>query len=160
MIAPKMSGKLPWRPAELPGGKVKAVIIALYSAALLIVILYVFNGQVAVRQGGNSPFYRDLMDSPAYARIGFELSELSELPDPTTGIWKQFPVDTSSNKTVPLRIMNADLPGMPKRTWLSPIGKSPMEFTILLPVEMSGEAIRYLEENDLVMPGIFLSCIG
>jgi signal transduction histidine kinase len=48
--------------------------------------------------------------------------------------------------------MNSGLPGLPRRTYLSPFGKKAEEFTIILPVDMDME----ITEN----PGIFLGYIG
>jgi len=56
--------------------------------------------------------------------------------------------------------MDAPLPDLPKRKYLSPFGNKDEEFTIIIPVEMDDEAISFLDRNKTVVPGIFLALIG
>jgi signal transduction histidine kinase len=140
------------------GEKTKAAIIIIYSAAILIMVLYFVQVQLAVRRGGVSPLYINLMDQKAYGRIGFDFTAIQAVPVAENrgdggDLWREFP------PAVPRRIVNAGLPGLPKRSYLSPFGKKSMEFTILIPFEMDVEAASFLARSDAV-PGIFLAIIG
>ena len=50
----------------------KFFFLALYLAAMLFLVFFVWNQQNTVLQGGNTPLYRNLRESPAFARKGFE----------------------------------------------------------------------------------------
>ncbi|MDR3191986.1 MAG: response regulator [Treponema sp.] len=140
--------------------RIKTVVIALYLVCLLIIVLYIFNEQILLNRGGKTPVYKNLVEFPAYVRIGFDPAEISGSPDISKGIWKEFPRTKGSfDRIIPRRIVNADLPGLPKRIPFSPFGEKPMEFTLLIPVEMGDETFVFLEASKTT-PGIFLSIIG
>jgi signal transduction histidine kinase len=122
----------------------KLLIPFFYTVGILGVVLYQLNEQNMVRRGTENRIYRNLMDSPAFVRKGFDESELFKVPD-TGGEWVQF-------KSKPLRIMESPLQNLPKRKYLSPLGTAAEEFTIIIPVEVDYEV------NE--KPGIFLGYIG
>ncbi|GHV39153.1 hypothetical protein AGMMS49546_10730 [Spirochaetia bacterium] len=130
----------------------------LYSAAVLLVVLSVVNEYAAVRRGGSSPLYRNLMDYPAFVRYGFDLESIQKIPDTSAGVWRDFFADKDHKG--PLRIVNSSLPDLPKRPFLYPFGFPDQEFTILIPVEMDEQAMAALSGNPLLMPGIYLSYIS
>ncbi|MDR1909612.1 MAG: response regulator [Spirochaetaceae bacterium] len=142
-----------WSPLEIEGNSgrgIRVVIAVFYAAALVFVVLQLFNALEAPR---DTSFYRNLMDYEAYARRGFDLEDTVDVPDPAGGVWKAFP------RNSPRRIVNAGLPGLPKRAFLSPLGKPPQEFTILIPFDLDGGDLRLLEEPGRV-PGLHLGLIG
>jgi signal transduction histidine kinase/ActR/RegA family two-component response regulator len=115
---------------------------------------------MSLLQGGKMPYYKNLMELPAYGKIGFDPADILNPPDVSEGIWKQFPgAEGSSGRFIPRRIANVDFPGLPKRIPFSPFGKKPMEFTVLIPVEMDKGALTSLQSGKTT-PGIFLGIIG
>ncbi len=106
-----------------------------------LVVFYAWNEQRIVRQGGDGPLYRNLMDGEALIKRG----------DSET--WYRF-------SQTPLRVRNSLLPDLPKRAFLSPWGNEAEEFTIKIPVNLNEEAITFLNDNPSVLPGVFLGYIG
>jgi len=135
----------------------KLLIPLFYVLAMTLVVFYAWNEQRIVRQGGDGPLYRNLMDSPALIRRGFEPSQIKEIPLITdldeTGEWVRF-------RETPLRISNSLLPDLPGRTFLSPRGNKAEEFTIAIPVDLDQAAMDFLNDNPSELPGIFLGYIG
>ncbi|MHC6202142.1 ATP-binding protein [Breznakiellaceae bacterium SP9] len=138
----------------------RVVIPVIYTVVILVVALFVFNGQIAKRNSHNPYFYKNLMDYPAYAKVGFTMRDITEIPNRVGRVqqaengWKLFPART------PLRIANAHLPHIPQRHFLSPFAYKPMEFTILIPVEISPREMEFLNESTAFIPGLFLGFIG
>jgi anti-sigma regulatory factor (Ser/Thr protein kinase)/PAS domain-containing protein len=56
--------------------------------------------------------------------------------------------------------MNLDLPGVPKRVFLSPFGTKEMEFTFILPFLMNAEGVALLTGPQPPVPGVFLASLG
>ncbi|MDR0457159.1 MAG: 7TM-DISM domain-containing protein, partial [Treponema sp.] len=129
----------------------KYLIPAFYAVVMALVIFHAWNGRSSLRKGGSSALYRNLMDSPAWIRKGFDHNSILQMPTPSSE-WVQF-------ETSPPRVMNAPLPDLPKRTFFSPMGRKAEEFTIIIPVEMDGEAIAHLNQA-AVLPGIYFAHIG
>ncbi|MDR2483124.1 MAG: response regulator [Treponema sp.] len=128
---------------------VRFLIPLLYAAGMLALVFSVWKWQNAVRQGGETALYRNLMDYPAYVRRGFDPAELQ----PDAPAWRRF-------DTPPLRIMNAPLDSLPKRPFLSPWGREEDEFTILIALEIDGNALAILDGDAAPVPGMFFACIG
>ncbi|MDR1532491.1 MAG: response regulator [Clostridiales bacterium] len=129
------------------------VVVAIYTILGLLLALYIISGQVRIHTSGQTPLYVNIGQIPAYARVGFDLSGINEVPV-SDGVWKAFP------DNVPRRIVDAGLEDIPERTYLSPFGKKPMEFTIIIPFEMSDQAIEFMWKDSTHVLGLFLSCIG
>jgi signal transduction histidine kinase/CheY-like chemotaxis protein len=143
------------------GQKLNAVVIIIYSIVVLLMVLYAIQTQILNPRGVESPLYIDLSKQRAYGAVGFDPASITGIPDlsaPDPGegglVWREFPPG------VPRRIINAELPGIPRRSYLSPFGEKTMEFTILLPFEMDDRALAFLRGDDSVLPGIFLGIIG
>jgi hypothetical protein len=137
----------------------KSLIPAFYAVIMALVIFHAWNERSSLRKGGSSPLYRNLMDSPAWIRKGFDPDSILQMPylaealaEAPGGEWVQF-------ETSPPRVMNAPLPDLPKRAFFSPMGRKAQEFTIIIPVEMDSEAIAYLNQS-AVLPGIYFAHIG
>ena len=130
------------------------LIPVLYTVAILVVVLYQWNKQIIIHQGGSSPLFQNLMAYPAYVKNGFDLAEIQQIHPEiafeqiNNGEWLQF-------KSPQLRIMNSPLPSLPKRTFLSPWGRMPQELTIIIPIE-----INDIHAYSSAIPGIFLGYIG
>ena len=138
----------------------KFLVPALYSAVMLLMVIYAWNKQSDVRRGMSGPLYQNLMNSDVYIRRGFDLAEILNVPEISgvtsnvqSGDWMLF-------ESRPLHIRRAPLPDMPKRTYLSPRRWAAEEFTLIIPVEMNRQAINFLHDNPLVYPGINFTAIG
>jgi signal transduction histidine kinase/CheY-like chemotaxis protein len=143
------------------GQEHRAVIIIIYSLAILVMVLYAVHVQLPNFQSDVTPLYVDLMAQNAYAAAGFDPASIKTVPDAAetresggTIVWREFPPH------VPRRIVNAELPGLPARRFLFPFGEKTREFTILIPFEMDRESLAFLKDGDSVLPGIFMGCIG
>ncbi|MDR0447844.1 MAG: helix-turn-helix domain-containing protein [Treponema sp.] len=127
----------------------KYLIPVFYTAAMMLMVFYAWNEQIVTRKSGSGPFYRNLMDGPAWIRRGFDPAELNSIPVN----WVLF-------ESRPLRIVDAPFPDIPKRRFLSPFGNTAEEFTIIFPVEMDSNAMAYLRANPAVLPGLYFAAIG
>ncbi|MDR2731135.1 MAG: hypothetical protein LBB81_09605 [Treponema sp.] len=95
------------------------IVPVFYSVAMLLVVYFVWNSQYRIRQGGDSPLYRNLREYPAWIRHGFdpiEVMELTEIPLDSAGEWMRF-------ESAQLKTNDSPLPNLPKRSFLSPWGK-------------------------------------
>jgi len=128
-----------------------------YALFMLVVLLYQWNVQSAAMRSESRPLYRNLMECPAYVKRGFDLTEIqrgaSILNDLSGAQWYRF-------QSQPFEIVNSPLPNLPKRSFLSPWGAKAEEFTIVIPVEIDGEAISFLNSNPTEPPGLFFASIG
>jgi signal transduction histidine kinase len=123
---------------------------------MLLVVYFVWNSQYRIQQGRDGPLYRNLGEYPAWIRHGFDPAELTEIPRENAGEWMRF-------EDAQFKIKDSPLTGLPKRSFLSPWGKKTQEFTIIMPLEMDGAAISFLNDTQgavQVVPGIFLAIIG
>ncbi|MDR0496757.1 MAG: hypothetical protein LBH42_04005 [Treponema sp.] len=108
----------------------KYLIPAFYAAVMGLMVFYAWNEQIQMHSSGSGPFYRNLMDSPAWIRRGFDPTELNTVPLD----WALF-----GKKT--LRVKDAPLSNLPRRRFLSPFGNADEEFTIIFPIEMDSGAM-------------------
>ena len=138
----------------------KLLIPAFYSALMLLMVYSVWNEQSIIRRGGSSPLYRDLMEYPVYIRRGFDPADIYPADMHSGAEWLDRFGEAVRFESRPLRIMDAPLPDLPKRRFLSPWGMEAEEFTILIAVEIDSATISYLEANPSVIPGIYFACIG
>jgi PAS domain-containing protein len=82
------------------------------------------------------PLYVNLNASPVYVRVGFDPKALSAIPAaPAAGGWKIVPPAGFGGRTV--RPVDLNLPGVPKRSFLSLENIPPGEFTYLIPFQVS-----------------------
>ena len=128
------------------------LLLALYIAAMAVVMYNGWRESHSIR-GGGSPLYRNLMDNPASIRRGFDPAQLRTIPDLSAGEWVRF-AGTS------LSVIFAPLPDMPQRPFMYPWGWPDEEFTIIIPVEMDNDALSFLNDNPLVMPGLYFNILG
>jgi len=132
-------------------GWLKIFIPVFYLVAMILLILYVWNRQSSIRQGGDGPLYRNLMECPAFVRRGFDRAYTIEIPK--EGEWVRF-------QSPPLRISSSSLPDLPKLPFLSPRGKAAEEFTVNIIVEMDRAALVFINGSLSVVPGIYFAAIG
>jgi signal transduction histidine kinase len=127
-----------------------------YTAAFLFVVLNAWNIQSEVRRGSGE-LYRNLRESPAYVKKGFNRAELAELiKDPSESAdWVRYSPDSPAR-----RIINSPLPDLPKRTYLSPFGKPTEEFTIAFVIEMSDKDLALINGSISITPGFYFAGIG
>jgi hypothetical protein len=139
----------------------KLLIPVLYTAAMVLVVIYVWNSQIAIRRASSGGLFRNLMEYPAFVRRGFDPAQIQSVPAVQDGAgWYRFAAP-------PLRITDSPLPDLPKRSFLSPFGREAEEFTIIIAMEMDGEAMTALRgeasggaAEAFVVPGFFFALIG
>ena len=136
----------------------KILVPVIYSAAILVMVLFQWNTQISVRRGGSGPLYHNLMEEAAYLKRGFNPEELASPLDvlaraESGGEWVRF-------GHPPLRIMDSKLPNLPKRRFLSPWGNAAEEFTIIIKVDMDDDAMALIGRTAPVLPGMYFGLIG
>jgi class 3 adenylate cyclase len=142
---------------ELKKTLLQFLIPVLYSAAILLIIVNQFSTHNAIRRGGDGPLYKNLMEQSAYIKRGFDPVGIktgqglspAEKPDD----WVRF-------TSAPFRVKNSGLPGLPKRTFLSPFGKPEEEFTMAILLEVSDDTLKSIQADPNLYPGVYLSYIG
>jgi signal transduction histidine kinase/DNA-binding response OmpR family regulator len=128
----------------------------IFTVAISLMVMYQYREQYAAERSSGSPFYQNLLTTPAYAKRGFDRHTLLDVPTEGVGGWVRFDYP-------PYRIMDAELPDLPERPFLSPFGRATEEFTIAILFEMDEQTMRLVREqrNDQqILPGLFLACIG
>ena len=126
---------------------IKILLPVFYTAAIFALVLYQWNEQLIVWQGGTDSFFKNLMEYPAYIRHGFDPAEIKNIQS-----FEHAGSNYMRFKSPQLRINKSPLPDLPKRKFLNPKGMSPQEFTIIIPIEIETEKHR--------TPGVFLGYIG
>jgi signal transduction histidine kinase/CheY-like chemotaxis protein/HPt (histidine-containing phosphotransfer) domain-containing protein len=124
-----------------------------YAVALLFVVLHAWDIQTEVRRD-SGPLYRNLRESPAYAKRGFDPAALMEIPSESGG-WVQYPSTSPSR-----RIINSGLPDLPKRSYLSPFGRPAEEFTIVFLIEIDDKALAHMSGSISMTPGFSFAGVG
>ena len=129
---------------------------------MVVVVVIQWNDQKVFKLSENNPLFINLMEQPAYIRRGFVPEELLYTPAELYPIPKNFNDNGEWTlfETRPLKVMESPLPDLPKRPFLSPWGRADEEFTIIMLVQMDSTAISFLNNNPLVLPGIYFANIG
>jgi signal transduction histidine kinase/AmiR/NasT family two-component response regulator len=122
-----------------------------YAVAFLFVVFNAWNIQTEVRRS-SGPLYKNLRDARAYAKRGFDRTTIGNIPDES---WVRFPSAPKGR-----RIKNSSLPGLPKRTYLSPFGKPAEEFTVAFLIEMDNKDLALMNGNISTHPGFFFAGVG
>ena len=143
------------RPGKI---SLRYLIPVFYFTAISLMVIYQWSWQSSIRNGSDSPIYRNLMENSAFIRHGFDKNQLLKIPEideinTEGGGWVGF-------KSFPLTIRNSLLPDLPKRTFFSPFGKPAQEFTIIIPIEIDVNAMAQLKDNSSGIPGLYFSIIG
>ncbi|MDR0554092.1 MAG: response regulator [Treponema sp.] len=149
----------------------KTFIPVLYTAAMVLIVFSVWNSQNQARRARSGGLFRNLMEYPAYVRRGFDPSQIRSVPRIQDGAYRE--ANREANREAdwyrfaapPFRIMDSPLPDLPKRPFLSPFGREAEEFTILIAMEMDGEAMAALngqssDPHPAIVPGMFFALIG
>jgi len=145
----------------------KYLIPVFYSIAIILMIIYQWTEQTRIRSGSGSPIYHNLMGNSAFIRHGFDPADIfsvpaeaSLAPDDALYYKTQFHAQWVKFNSAPFTVTNSNLPDLQKRAFLSPFGKPAQEFTIIIPIEMSVDAVKFIQDNPAEVPGFFFSCIG
>ncbi len=93
----------------------------------------------------------DLTAEKIYVRKGFEKLWVSEIPDGDNWLF----VQASDTGKRPLRIRELGIPGVAKRTFLSPFSHKPEEFTFVTSFSMTSKMI-----HNIRIPGFFIKRIA
>ena len=131
----------------------KYLFIAFFLISMVLVVFYVWNEQNKVNRGGDGPLYHNLMDYPAYIKRGFDPADTVKIPSENSRDWVLM-------ETSPPRVSDSKLPDLPKRSFLSPLGREAEEFTIVIPLEIDSGAVSFINHNRSILPGIFFAGIG
>jgi PAS domain-containing protein len=121
----------------------------------LLCVIYLFFPVPAAKAAEHDEpdFYIDLAAGPVYYRVGFDAGALGQLPDMDTGRW--FRRDSFGGG--PLIVRELDIPGIPRRGFLSPRRVPEMEFTFLIPFTVdAGDLAR----REGALPGLFIEGLG
>ncbi|GHV41220.1 hypothetical protein FACS189490_07700 [Clostridia bacterium] len=129
----------------------KWVVLTFYTVMAFVFLFVFFGKNDDVR---DMAFYINIMESPTFAKEGFDVSAVTEFPDAESGVWKQYA------DNVPRRIVNSGLSGLPKRAFLSPVPAKDAAFTITAMLNVSPENISFLKRNPTFIPGLFIGYIG
>jgi len=127
----------------------KILILGIFLAALALLIFNIWQKQTAI-SGGRSPLYRNLRECPTFVRKGFDPSDFSS----------QVSSEYSGFSSMSRYIKSSNLPNLPKKTFLSPVGIQESEFTIKILVEVDREAVSFMRSNTAFSPGIYIPGIG
>jgi signal transduction histidine kinase/CheY-like chemotaxis protein len=148
----------------------KYLIYTFYALAMIGLIFYSWIEQTKATYDDDNPLYRNIRKCPAYIKKGFDASDLRKIPDTQPslqgrgspldeGPWPQALGEWKRFQTTSLHVNDSSL-DLPKRSYLSPWGNEPQEFTINILLEMDSEAMAYLDGNMSVVPGLFIAGIG
>jgi DNA-binding CsgD family transcriptional regulator len=117
--------------------------------AVFLAVLSVFKAPTAV-QARENQFHIDLQKFPLYVKTGFTPADAVS-PDVQDGSWQV------KEQWYGAVIRRLDLPGLPKRAFLSPRGRPEQEWTFALPFTIDAS----LSDDDLPpFPGLYLATIG
>ncbi|GHV61703.1 adenylate cyclase [Spirochaetia bacterium] len=106
--------------------------------------------------GNQGSLYINLRDYPIYIKTGFDPADIQSIPA-SAGEWT---VIAASPSPEPVQVGALDLPGLPKRRFLSPFGAPEMEFTYLIPFTIENKEFAVLAGKNAPIPGIFLAGLG
>jgi signal transduction histidine kinase/CheY-like chemotaxis protein/HPt (histidine-containing phosphotransfer) domain-containing protein len=104
-------------------------------------------------------FYINLNEYTAYLKDGFNPEDLTGTPNLAANVWRIFEPRLGDQKRK-LQIRYSGLMGIPRRTFLSPLGEKDREYTLLIPFTVSREQFETLNNDSDFRPGIFLAALG
>jgi PAS domain-containing protein len=143
-----------------------------FAIALTLALLAPTLAQAAPARTAD-PLYVSLDASPLYVRAGFDAGTIATIPAAGAAGWKTLPPAGPAGRN--MRIGALDLEGSPKRPHFSLKTYPTMEFTYLMPFELSVEAARLMGAADAkgatpspregaarssLIPGIYLAGLG
>ena len=125
---------------------------------LVIIFAVMFLEMLSQNLTRQSPLYINLMEQSAYIRRGFNRTDLKKIPNPIIdNEWVSF------GKGARI-IRNAPLQNLRRSSLFTPQKNEVEEFTIIIPVEFSREALEYLNDgagSDILhTAGVYFSGIG
>ncbi|MDR3337773.1 MAG: hypothetical protein LBT16_11265 [Treponema sp.] len=103
----------------------------------------------------------DLRNFPVYFRAGFDPLGLKDMPDESGGIWRK--LESFPKNGAPLIVKDLPIPSLPRRFFLSPIMIPEMEFTFLIPFELTKELKAVFspdQSGPVKTPGMYLDGLG
>jgi class 3 adenylate cyclase len=123
-----------------------------------LVSLTLINGLGAADH--QAPVTINLLDYPLYIKAGFDPADTGTAPDPSNlgPIWKV--IERTPATATAVQIKDLDLPGIPRRAFLSPFGAREMEFTAKIPFYIEETEMAALTADDARLPGLFMASLG
>jgi PAS domain-containing protein len=125
-------------------------------AAVFIALLG--GGQALLSAQGADEFRIDLAASPIYARVGFDPSTIDAAPSTGTGGWKALPPAGPGGRVA--RPTDFGFPDLPRRAPFSLARYKVMEFTYLIPFQVTPREAELLGGRSAIVPGIFFPYLG
>jgi class 3 adenylate cyclase len=122
----------------------------------LVLSVFFFLTLSAVWGQNRGSLYINLRDYPLYIKPGFDPANSRRIPMAAEG-WT---VIAASSSPAPVQVGALEIPGLPKRRFLSPFGEPEMEFTFLIPFTVGNEEFAVLTGKNAPVPGIFLAGLG
>jgi PAS domain-containing protein len=111
---------------------------------------------VTIAAAPADPLYIDLNASPLFARVGFDSGRLDSITAPASQGWQVIPPAGAVGRTV--RPADLGLDTVPKRAPFSLTSYKTIEFTYLIPFQVSAEMASLLGAG--AVPGMHLAGIG
>ncbi len=127
-------------------------------ALLFIVLLGAF--------AAHGPVFVDLSASPLYARVGFDPAYITFVPTAASPGWEVVPPAGFAGRTV--RPADLNLPGVPKKPFFSLEPSQTLQFTYVIPFQVSAEMARLVgaagssvgTSGAPAVPGLYCAGIG
>ncbi|MDR2094732.1 MAG: response regulator [Treponema sp.] len=131
-----------------------------YPVLLLVVLFLIVWVEIIFptpeSNGKKWPLYVNLGDYPAYLKKGFDLKDIISDPGLAPEAWQL--IKPSQERLI--RVKDFDLPGSPKRAFLSPFRERDEEYTIIIPFTIDQYQLYQLNTNSFFQPGIYLASLG
>jgi signal transduction histidine kinase/CheY-like chemotaxis protein/HPt (histidine-containing phosphotransfer) domain-containing protein len=106
----------------------------------------------------DDPFMINLNEYPGFIKNGFD-RETAFSPAFSDGSWVSIPPQ-AGRRTAPINVKTAELPGTPRRAFLSPFRQKDREYTLVIPFTVTEEQIAFLAKHSGFNPGLFLASLG
>jgi signal transduction histidine kinase/DNA-binding NarL/FixJ family response regulator/HPt (histidine-containing phosphotransfer) domain-containing protein len=116
-------------------------------------------GNADIREQERRSFFIDLNKYPAYIKDGFDPRDVGGALDLSADPWYPIAPRVDPRKRN-IQIRYSGLPGIPRRTFLSPSGEKDHEYTLLIPFTLGQEQFETLNRDSNLSPGLFLAALG
>jgi signal transduction histidine kinase/DNA-binding NarL/FixJ family response regulator/HPt (histidine-containing phosphotransfer) domain-containing protein len=103
-------------------------------------------------------FMINLNEYPGFIKNGFDRETVIS-PALSDGSWVSIPPRTG-RRMAPINVKTVELPGTPRRVFLSPFRQRDREYTLVIPFTVTEEQTAFLAKNSGFNPGLFLASLG
>ncbi|MDR2618048.1 MAG: response regulator [Treponema sp.] len=123
----------------------------------VLALVFFWGCAAARRDDQENRLYIDLNEYPLYAKSGFTLTLVTELPALRDAPWR---TRMPGKRRGSAYIDTLDLPDTPRRFFLSPVKEKVGEYTMLIPFTLNPEQFARINGNEPFQPGLFLDSLG